>query len=170
MKKNVIGLRLEYLLPALIASAVCAATIFLPYASAEGESLTLLNLASAGWLHMVAAVCAIAAALLGIFSYFSPNVKTARIWVAIAAVCAGAYVAALFANKSVIDGLSLLPVPFLVTNLGLGCWLGLCAAFVSLVLAMKTAKINTGYIVLVILSVIWLFPILWIVLTSLREE
>lgn len=170
MKKNVIGLRLEYLLPALIASVVCAATIFLPYASAEGESLTLLNLVSAGGLHMAAAVCAVAGALLGILNYFCPSVKSARIWVAVAAVCAGAYVAALFANKSVIDGLSLLPVPFLVTNLGLGCWLGLCAAFVSLVLAMKTAKINTGYIVLVILSVIWLFPILWIVLTSLREE
>jgi arabinogalactan oligomer/maltooligosaccharide transport system permease protein len=35
---------------------------------------------------------------------------------------------------------------------------------------MKTLKINTGYIVLVILSVIWLFPISWILLTSFRAE
>lgn len=170
MKKNVIGLRLEYMLPALIACAVCAVSVFLPYASVAGESVTLLDLVGGGLLHMLAAVCAVASAVLAVFHYVRPGVRTARIWVAVAAVAAGSFAAILFANKSVIDALGLLSEPFMVSHLGVGYWLGLLAALVGLVLAMKTAKINTGYIVLVTLSVIWLFPILWIVLTSLREE
>ncbi|MBP3199404.1 MAG: ABC transporter permease subunit [Butyrivibrio sp.] len=35
---------------------------------------------------------------------------------------------------------------------------------------MKTTKTNIGYIALTILGIIWLFPVLWIVLTALRAE
>ena len=35
---------------------------------------------------------------------------------------------------------------------------------------MKLAEVNVGYIVLTILGVMWMFPILWIVLTALRAE
>ena len=44
------------------------------------------------------------------------------------------------------------------------------AAFVGLYYAMAATKLSVGYIVLALMTVIWLFPILWIVLTSFRGE
>ena len=43
MKKTVIGLRMEYLLPSLIASAAGAVCLFLPYASVGGSSVNILR-------------------------------------------------------------------------------------------------------------------------------
>ena len=46
----------------------------------------------------------------------------------------------------------------------------LLASIVALSLVLKASKIDTGYIVLVILSVIWLFPVFYIIMNALRAE
>lgn len=170
MKKNVIGLRLEFLLAAVIASVAGAVCLFLPYVTVAGESLTIMSIIGENWLPMVAFVFAIVSAVLAIVNFVRPSVAGARVWVASVAVQTIAFTILMFATKGMLDGMGILPEKFLVANFGLGYWLALIASYVALVLTMKLAKINTGYIVLTILSVIWLFPILWIVLTSLREE
>ena len=170
MKKNVIGLRQEYVIPALVACAVGMIAAFLPYATVAGQSVSLLTLASAGWMHLTAAVFTFASVVMGIVLFVRPSAKGAKIWTGIAAVTAAMYAVLLIANKSQIDGSGLLSEAFMVKDLSIGYWMGFAAALAALILTMKAAKVNTGYIILVILSIIWLFPILWILLTSLRAE
>lgn len=171
MKKNVIGIRTEYLLPGLIAGAVALASAFLPYVSQNGTGLNLLKLALGGSvLHLAALTLGVLGLLLGAVNFARPSVRGTRLWVAAAALGLVSYAVLLLANKSILDSMGVLAEPFLVKDLRIGYWMGFLASLATLVLSMKTAKINVGYIVLVVLSIIWLFPILWIVLTSLRAE
>lgn len=178
MKKTVIGLRLQYLLPAVIATGVGVAAMFLPLASGEGGSVSYFTAmtrsfsasVSFGWLLPLIVILFLCALALGVLGLVRPSKAVVRCMIACLALVTAAETAMFLAVKGIVDGLGLLSVPFLGKMLGLGFWLGLLAGYVSLVLAMKTAKMNTGYIVLVILSVIWLFPILWIALTAFRKE
>lgn len=171
MKKTVIGLRQEFLLAAAAASlAGGAACLLLPYASVGGESISLLGILNGGWLPVVALAFSAICMVLAVADFLRPSVALSRIWVVCSAVQTVALTMLMFASKPMLDGMGILPESFLVANFGAGYWLGLICAYVALVLTMKMAKVNTGYIVLVILSVIWLFPILWIILTALRGE
>ncbi len=77
----------------------------------------------------------------------------------------------LFTGKMVMDASSLaITGGFLVKYFGAAYWLYLILAFVGLAQSMRTMKIDTGYIVLVIMVVIWLFPIAWLIMISFREE
>jgi len=172
MKKTVIGLKLEYLLPTLIAAVVGAVTVFLPYASVEGVSISLMGIVTAGGglLPTVALVATIASAVLALVNFLKTNKKFAKTLVIVMAVQAACFTMLLFSSKGILDSLGVFPAKFMVKNLGIGYWAGLIAAYITLVLEMKLGKINTGYIVLSLLAVIWLFPVLWIILTSLRAE
>lgn len=174
MKKTVIGLNLKYFPAALAAGVVGLLGLILPYASMEGTSLSYFALLGKtkglGYFILAAVIFAAITAVLGIVNFFRPSKAGIRLMVLTGVVETIAFTILLFASKGIIDGLDILPEAFLVKYLGLGYWICLVAAYVTLVFTMKTAKINTGYIVLTILSVIWLFPILWIVLTSFREE
>ena len=166
---EVIGIRTWYILPAFIASLVGVVALILPYGSVAGKSVNALGLLSA-WPVLIAAVCAVLTAVIGLVNVLKANVKLTRIWIIPAAIATAFYSVLLFSSKSIIDASGIFSEAFLVKNLSFGYWIGLIAAYVALVLIMKAAKKNTGYIILVILSVIWLFPILWILLTSLRGE
>lgn len=168
--KVIIGLRLEFMIPALVASILALLGIFLPYVSTSAESSSLLSVMGSSWIMAVAVIFAVAAAVMGIVSFVRPTIWGVRIWAIVDAVLAIALTVLLFASKSILDGSGALSEPFLVKYFGIGYWLSLVATFVALIFSMKTAKINTGYIVLTVLGVIWLFPILWMVLTSLRAE
>lgn len=178
MKKTVIGLNLKYFNAAFIASIVGVIGLFLPYVSMQDNKISAFSAmsqvmasgAGASWLVAVAVVCTVLSALVGLVDFVKTSVLLTRIWIVIGAVETIAYTLLLFASKSIFDGADILSEPFLVKNLGMGYWLCLIATYVSLSMAMKTAKMNTGYIVLVILGIIWLFPIAWIVLTSFRAE
>lgn len=171
MKKVVIGLNLKYLNAAILASIVCVIGLFLPYVSTTEKKISFISaMAGYSWIVTVAVVATLLMAVLGIINFVRTSILGVRISAIVGAVSVVAYSVLLFASKSIIDGASVLEEPFLVKNLGVGYWLCLIASYVALIMAMKTAKINAGYIVLVILGIIWLFPILWIVLTSFREE
>lgn len=170
MKKNVIGLRLEFLLASLIASAVGAVSVFLPYASVDGKTIILPGILGGGLLPLAALAFSVISVILAVMNFVRPNIWGVRSWVTSLAVQTIAFTLLMFSSKGMLDGMGVFSEAFLVKNLGIGYWLALVASYVALVLTMKMAKINTGYIVLTILSVIWLFPIVWIVLTALREE
>ena len=170
MKKVIIGLRVEYLSMALGASIVSLLGIFLPFVSTSSDKLSLIRVMGSSKICAAAVVFAVIAAILGIVSFVRPSVRGVRIWVIAAALQTITFTVLLFASKSILDSSGLLSESFLVKYFGIGYWLSLIAAYGALVLTMKAAKINTGYIALTILSVIWLFPILWVILTSLRAE
>ena len=168
--KIIIGLRLNFLIPALVASILALLGIFLPYVSTSAESSSLLSVMGSSWLMAAAVLFTAAAAVLGIVNFVRPTIWGVRIWSIAAAVQTITFTVLLFASKSILDGSGALSEAFLVKYFGIGYWLSLLTSFVALIFSMKTAKINTGYIVLTVLGVIWLFPILWMVLTSLRAE
>ena len=170
MKKNVIGLKLEYLLPAMILSVVSAVCMLLPFASVGGASINLISLINAGPIAMAAVIATIVATVLSVLNFLNPTVKGSKRVVVILALQTALMTVLMMASKGMLDGMGIFAEKFLVKNFGIGYWGGLIASYAALVLTMKLAKVNTGYIFLVILGVIWLFPIVWIILTSLREE
>ena len=169
--KEIIGLRRR---PQLIAAGiyiVSLVSLFLPFASVGGKTVSGVSAAlSLGGLHLAAAVLTVLAAAIGAFLLVRPSVKGARLWAAAGAVETAAVSIVLFASKMIIDGRDLFSEKFLVKNFGIGYWLLLITAFVGLYYAMAATKLSVGYIVLALMTVIWLFPILWIVLTSFRGE
>ena len=180
MKKEVIGLRQQYVPCALIAGALGFIALFLPLVSVGGERVSVLSAALAALsaaqapagvgVLLAAVVFTVLSLALGVVSFLRPGILVVRLWTAAAALQTAATTILLFAGKSVVDGLGLVSEPFMVRNFGLGYWIGFIAAFIALTAVMMTARINVGYIVLTILSVIWIFPILWIAITAFREE
>lgn len=179
MKKTVIGLQLKYYPGAFVAGIVGVIGLFLPYILVEGKQISLYSIfgliisgkgAGPSWLVILAVMSAVLGIVLGVVNFVHPTIAGCRALAAVGAAGAFAYTILLFASKSVVDSMKLLPEAFLVKNLGPGYWLGLAAVYVMLSMAMKTVKMNNGYIILTILGAVWLFPILWIVLTSFRAE
>lgn len=180
MKKVVIGLRLQYVPYALGASLLSVIALFLPLVTAEGKSVSIFSAALKSFsaasapdesiILILAAVAAVVGLVLGLLSFLRPGKLTVRLWLCAAIVQTACFVILLFAGKGLVDGLGLISGGFMVRSFGLGYWIALLMSFVGLTLVMMTAKINVGYIVLTILSIIWLFPILWIFLTAFRYE
>jgi arabinogalactan oligomer/maltooligosaccharide transport system permease protein len=169
--KEIIGLRRR---PQLIAVGICIVSLvslFLPLASVGGKTVSGIAAASSlGGLHLIAAILVVLTSTMGLFLLAKPSVKGARLWAACGAVETVSVAILLFASKKIFDSSDLLPGSFLVKDFGIGYWLLLITAFVGLYYAMAATKLSVGYIVLALMTVIWLFPILWIVLTSFRGE
>jgi len=76
----------------------------------------------------------------------------------------------LFTVTSAVNASGLIEGKLLVRFLGSGYWSYFIFSFTGLVFSMLTCRISPGYIVLTVLSVIWLVPIAWIVMISFRAE
>lgn len=76
----------------------------------------------------------------------------------------------LFTITSAVNASGLIEGKFLIRFLGWGYWSYFILSITGLVLSMLTYRISPGYIVLTVLSVIWLMPIAWIVMISFRAE
>lgn len=59
---------------------------------------------------------------------------------------------------------------YLVKNFGAGYWLLLIVCIMGITVSLKATKTSGVYIVLTILSIIWVLPIAWVVLISFRAE
>lgn len=59
---------------------------------------------------------------------------------------------------------------YLVKNLSVGFWFMLVVLVVLLAVTLKAIKATWLYILLTVLSVVWVMPILWVILISFREE
>nr|WP_297707759.1 ABC transporter permease subunit [uncultured Butyrivibrio sp.] len=177
--KTVIGLNLKHHLKAVIMSVLSALMLFMPYVKLENRSLSLLGLLSeiAGRgefftvyiIPVLAMVFALVSVILAAVSIFKTNKPLFMIWQAsqiLSTVFAGLL---MFSTKAILKS-SGLSSAFLNKDLGFGYWLMFVTAFAAIILIMSVTKTNPGYIALTILGVIWLFPILWILLTAFRAE
>jgi arabinogalactan oligomer/maltooligosaccharide transport system permease protein len=186
MKETVIGLNHKYLRLLPIAPVCFLLSFFLPYISWKPEGIRLSGLQLMLYAFRISqkqgnALYGIAAAvLLGIplllvlGAYGAAIVKTSKSTVKAAVVAsvvqtAGATVF-LFIIARLMNMMTNSNSNFLVKYCGIGFWCYLFMGFAGLVIVMQAAKISPGYIVLVILSIIWLFPITWVVLMSFRLE
>lgn len=180
MKKIVLGLNLRYFKVVLVTSMLAVAGLLFPFVTMESESMRsiqiLLQLCKTNQLGGVSILLLIGIAatvmtcLLVVFGYKKMSVFLARTLIVCGIVESFCYTVLLFASKSMLDGSGILSESFLVKDFGFGYWMALVLAYVGLFFSMKLAKVNPGYIALTLLSVLWLFPILWIVLTSFRAE
>jgi len=169
--KEIIGLRRRPQVTAAGIYAVSLISLFLPFASVGGKTVNGFSAAlTLGGLNLAAAVLVILTAVIGAFLLVRPSVRGARIWAAVGAIETAAVLILLFASKMILDGSGIFSEGFLVKDFGIGYWLLLITAFVGLYYAMAATKLSVGYIVLALMTVIWLFPILWILLTSFRGE
>ena len=179
MNKTVIGLKLEYFLRALVAVILSFVSLLIPFTSKEAGSKnmisTALSLLSAdgaakiSFFLYLAVILTVASLVLGVISYFKTGVKIVKAWMFVQIFATFFWTTLLFAVKIILEEGGI-ENEFLLKSAGIGFWTGLVTAYCSLVYIMKLAEVNVGYIVLTILGVMWMFPVLWILLTALRAE
>ena len=175
MKKTVIGLNLDGYYRAMAGSLIGLLCIFLPWASKDGKSVSLLTgLLQTGaqglaWIPVLAAVFAFLSGLFSVLCLKRTTVKLVRTWQALQALSAVFWTLLMFTSKMVLEGAGIY-AKFLNRNLSFGYWAGLIAAYFALITIMHMTRTNPGYIALTILGIIWLFPVAWIVITAFRAE
>ena len=179
MKKTVIGLNLKYLYYAFGAALLSFISIFLPYISRDDLRMSLLtfsldvlgkeNSSPLKFIMIIACALAVVSFALGILSLTKTSKALAFAWQSILAVETALFTLIMFVTKMVVEGAGYVN-SFLNKDLSVGYWIGLVAAYTGLIFVMKMTKTSTGYIALTILGIVWMFPILWIVLTALRAE
>lgn len=177
--KTVIGLNLKNHLKAVAASLVAAVALTLPYIHVSGEKKSIpgaiVQLLSGSestafiWLLVGAAIFTAVSAALSLIGMVKMSKPLAYIWQAAQALSLIFLGLLMFSTRMMLKEAGITD-NFLNKDLGAGYWLALVSSFAALVLVMKVTKTNVGYIALTILGVIWLFPILWIVLTAFRAE
>ena len=177
--KTVIGLKTEYLLKAFVAVVLSFISLLIPFTSKEAggknmisTSIALLSAdktAAVSFFLYLAVVLTVASLVLGLVSYFRTGVKIVKAWMFVQIFATFFWTTLLFALKLILEEGGI-ENNFLLKSAGIGFWIGLITVYCSLVYIMKLAEVNVGYIVLTILGVMWMFPILWILLTALRAE
>lgn len=177
--KTVIGLNLTFFMRALIATVLSFIAMLLPFTGKESGGKNMIstvfsvlsaeNSAGISFFLYLAVVFTTASLIVGIASYLKTSVKIVKVWMYVQVCATFFWTMLLFATKIILED-SGIEENFLLKNAGIGFWLGILTAYVSLVFIMRVAEINVGYIVLSILGVIWMFPVLWILLTALRAE
>lgn len=179
MKKTVIGLNLDHFMKAFVGALISVLCLFAPYSYKDGVWYSVISAAvklisgkdgiglNVFLFMLIPAV--LISGILAAVNLKKPSVKGIKIWRAVQIIATVLWSLLLFSSKSIFENGGLYS-GFLNKNMSVGFWIGIISAYFSLIMVMKVSKTNTGYIVLTILSIIWLFPILWILLTALRAE
>lgn len=153
-------------------------TLLLPWVSvpetqmpAYRNSGVNLLLFDQGLIRMLPVALA-AAAALGLSLLNAPHSRRVLVWGLVAAFSAaivtGIYT--LLTAKQTADASGMLMTPFMVRHLSLGFWAYLLAALAGLIASLMALRQPTTYIVLTSMAVVWLLPIAWLLITSLRAE
>lgn len=80
------------------------------------------------------------------------------------------FIILIFSIAKKMNSLGLTNQLFMVKYLQFGFWLAFVFQIVSIVVSLKATKTTPSYIILVTLSIIWIMPIAWVLLTSFRAE
>ena len=152
MKKAVIGLNIKYFSRATIFGILQFICLFLTYVKLDDEDLSffrvakrLLETGKISGLNIVVLatiVFTILSTCLLVANILNTTKLQFQIWQWIQAINTAGFTVLLFSTKSIL----------------------------TLIYVMKVNETSTGYIALTIMGIIWMFPILWIVLTALRGE
>ncbi len=179
MKKVVIGLNLDFHIRALVGMLASVICMFIPFIRTENGYMNMLSTCAkvlsadekskAYFIIVLAVILTIISAVLGVISYLKTTVKEMKLWQIVQVGSTFFWTLLLFAGKSIYEKAGIAS-GFLNKDYSFGLWCGLFLAYFTLIMIMRTTQTSVGYIVLTILGVIWMFPIVWIVLTAFRAE
>lgn len=124
----------------------------------------------ANGIVLIYGICTLGIAITGVWVLIAPKRPVVMCNVIFHVIYLLGCILVLFCAKNAVDSSGLSEVRFLIKYFSVGYWGSLLIGLLGLVNSMLTVKINPGYIVLITMSVIWLFPIFWIILNSFREE
>ena len=157
--------------------------LFLPYVSTGGKSLNGLGMLKAagefknaagavlpifGGIGGLVAGLVAAAALILLFIF--RNKVFGYIATFAEAFFAFFEVASFFGIKKMFDATEGFGSDFMIHDLRAGFWVLLIASIAGLWITMAANRFHTEYIILTVMSVIWLFPVFYITMTALRQE
>lgn len=190
MGEKLIGLNIKSLKKIPILSLLLMISLFLPFIKIPSEGIVasgikvnglkiftdiLMQLRDGNQLPLLGILILIGISYLcilitSIFLLTKPGHKSVKFSIFTYIFSFASSVVILFTVTKAINASGMLTVKFLIKYLSYGYWILLVGSLVGLVLSLRAAKINPGYIILIILSIVWLFPIAWIVMTSFRGE
>ncbi len=161
-----------------VIAALAALSLLLPWLhvpAPEGADFARkginLLLFDRGILRLVPlAVGAALALLLGLSLLGRASRWSVRALVAAFALAVMGGIYTLLTAKVTADASGLMPQPFLIKHLQIGCWAFLLLSLAGLVAALMALRQPATYVVLTAMAVVWLLPILWLLITSLRAE
>jgi arabinogalactan oligomer / maltooligosaccharide transport system permease protein len=184
--KNLKGLNARYIKYLPICGILLVLSMFLPYLFVSSEKISisgmkiLTNFFQAAdhrefgsQMNVISLLIGLPILMIFIFtltSFFVKNKAVLSCTVVSFVIGALCSVLVLFVAKKTIDTAQIMTKGFLISDLGAGYWAYLVISFVGLTLSMRAVKINPGYIVLTIMSIVWILPIAWITMISFREE
>ena len=161
-----------------VIAVLAALTLLLPWLHVPAQegadyARTGINLLlfDRGILRMIPlAAAAVLALLVGLSLLARANRAGVRALVFLFSVAVMGSSYTLLTAKVTADASGLMPQPFLVAHLQIGFWAFLLLSLVGLVTALMALRQPATYVVLTAMGVVWLLPILWLVITSLRAE
>ncbi|MGB4659953.1 MAG: sugar ABC transporter permease [Mobilitalea sp.] len=184
--KRIIGVKTEFLYFVPLFGILPIVLLFLNYINiGEGSEHKTGFLIAAGvlkaiskngislsYLFIMAIIIVIPLIIMlsSILSFFKPGKKILHFTILMFALEIFGLIVSLFVVKGLIDGTGFLQAEFLIKYLSIGYWATVFVDLIGLIITMKSVKVSPGYIVLCVMSVIWLFPLVWIVFTSFRGE
>ena len=175
MKKKVSGLNTDHYIIALVSACLGLICLFLPYASRDGVRVSLigmpgkLSLTGSDFILLSVVVFTILSAILAVVGFFKTNAALVKCWQVIGSLSVISTTLLLFSSRTILERAGIYD-GFLNSSLRAGYWILLIASYVTLVFVMKMTGTNVSYIILTILALIWLFPILWLVVTAFGKE
>lgn len=186
MKTNKERIKAKYIKLLPVCAVLLVISQFLPFLSVKSDKISLSgvdvikslwlssgSLASGTQMKFISLLIGLPLLLIVLLTLVTMYIrKRAAVYGLVAGYILSSFcsVLILFLAKKIIDDSQILPSGFLIRNLGAGYWAFLIISFIGLVAAMRTARINPGYIVLTVMSVVWILPIAWIIMISFRLE
>jgi len=135
-----------------------------------GNGTVTKSLSLYGLYRVVLLLPVIASVVSAILPLAAHKKSSYRIASILSAVSLLSFLVVLFSIAKKMNALALCGENFMVKNLCFGYWFALILSLAGIVAAMKATKTSPAYIILITMSIIWILPILWVILTSFRGE
>ncbi|MCL2234056.1 MAG: ABC transporter permease subunit [Firmicutes bacterium] len=175
-RKNTTKINAKFKNWALVFACIFAVSLILPFISGNGEVVLmavafgqfLSNGQLAGVLILIALVGVIVGSRLIVFS--KRKGVLALVGTALGAIGVIAAFMTLFTIKEASDYVGYVGGNFLMRNLNVAWYVFFLASLGTLFFSLRVVKIDTAYILITALCVIWIIPILWIFVNSFRVD
>ncbi len=115
-------------------------------------------------------ICAAAALLTAILQAIKPSKRLVLLHTLTLVASIITSIVFVLSAKETADASGIIAQGFMVRDFRLGLWLFQIIAIVALFMSLSAMQEPVEYIVLTIMSSIWLLPIIWLLLTAFRQE
>lgn len=173
----IMGINKKYIKPTAVLSMVLLVLLFLPFLKVENEALTFWSIATSSYFDglirialLLMAVCPVILTVLSVWDLFRLSKGKAKLHIIISVIYCFLITSSLLIMKKTIDGAEIFSAKFMISDLKMGYWLALLISYANLHVSMKACKIHPGYIALVLMSIVWLFPVFYLLMSAVRTN